>query len=57
MLYKNTSDEIEATNNDEVTNGSNIYTLISNTRKSFLSEATKEDPTKGIIETTFCYNK
>ena len=48
--------EIEATDNNEVTNEFDIDTLINNIKKSFLSEATKEDPTKGIIATTFCYN-
>ena len=54
MLYK--ADEIEFFNNDETTNAPNIDTHINDTRKSFLSEATKDDPVKDISLTTSPYN-
>ena len=53
MLYETPSDEIEGFNNDGAANGSNIDTHI----KLFLSEATKEDPTKDTSTTTFLYNE
>ena len=57
MLYQTPSDEIERVDNDEVTNGSNIDTLINDTRKSFLLEATREYPTKYTSKTTFLSNE
>ena len=54
MLYK--TDEIECSNNDETTNPSNIDRRINDTRKSFLSETTKDDPAKGISSTAVPYN-
>ena len=55
ILYK--TDEIEGFCNDEATNGSTIDTLINDTRKSFLPEATKDDPTKDISTIIFLYNQ
>ena len=52
----NPSDEIEVADNDDVTHGFDINTLINNIKKSSLSDVTQEDPTKGFIATTFLYD-